>query len=70
MLSVMPDIDVSVETISSANYYEDMTVVKADEDGTYDYIRITDCNTSLTAVEIPSELAGLPETVEKVRICI
>jgi len=35
---------------------------KADEneDGTYDYIEIDDCDTSVKSIEIPSEIEGLP----------
>ncbi|MBQ7901767.1 MAG: hypothetical protein IJ365_07405 [Clostridia bacterium] len=30
--------------------------VDEDEDGTYDYVRISDCDRSATSVEIPSEI--------------
>lgn len=36
--------------------------VDEDEDGTYDYVEITDCDTSATEVEIPAEINGLSVT--------
>ena len=44
--------------------YEALTYEKIDEDnnGTDDYVAITDCDTSVTSVEIPAEIDGLPVT--------
>lgn len=44
--------------------YGDLTysTIDSDDDGTYDYVEITDCNTSVTVLEIPSEIEGLPVT--------
>ncbi|MGN0620725.1 MAG: leucine-rich repeat protein, partial [Porcipelethomonas sp.] len=36
--------------------------VDEDDDGTYDYIIISDCDTSAVSVEIPGEIDGLPVT--------
>ena len=36
--------------------------VDEDEDGTYDYIEISECDKSATEIEIPSEIDGLPVT--------
>ncbi|MGN1086104.1 MAG: hypothetical protein ACI4Q5_03630, partial [Porcipelethomonas sp.] len=36
--------------------------VDEDEDGTYDYAFILDCDTSVVSVEIPAEIDGLPVT--------
>jgi hypothetical protein len=42
-------------------YYQ---TVDEDEDGTYDYVEITDCDESAVEVDIPSEIEGLPvETI-------
>lgn len=44
--------------------YEDLTysTVDSDEDGTDDCVEITNCDESVTEVEIPSEIDGLPVT--------
>ena len=52
--------------------YEALTYEKIDEDnnGTDDYVEITDCDTSVTSVEIPAEIDGLPVTsIGKVAFC-
>ena len=36
------------------------TTVYSDGDGTYDYVEIIDCNESVTEIEIPAEIEGLP----------
>lgn len=36
--------------------------VDKDMDGTYDYVEISDCDTSVVSVEIPAEIDGLPVT--------
>ena len=35
-------------------------IIDEDEDGTYDYVRITDCDESVVSVDIPVEINGLP----------
>ncbi len=35
-------------------------IIDEDEDGTYDYVRITDCDESAASVNIPAEINGLP----------
>ncbi|MGN0613106.1 MAG: leucine-rich repeat protein [Porcipelethomonas sp.] len=55
----------SAESYSSDIAYGSyLTIQKVDEDedGTYDYACICDCNTSAVSVDIPSEVAGLPVT--------
>ena len=50
---------------ANAETYGDLTYITVDEDddGTYDYVGITDCNELVTAeVEIPAEIDGLPVT--------
>lgn len=37
--------------------------VDEDGDGTFDYVKITACDQSVTEVEIPSEIEGLPVTI-------
>ncbi|MCM1233584.1 MAG: leucine-rich repeat protein [Ruminococcus flavefaciens] len=46
----------------TANYgdYLEYKKVDVDEDGTYDYIIISDCDKSVTSVDIPDEIDGLP----------
>ncbi|MGN0613929.1 MAG: leucine-rich repeat protein [Porcipelethomonas sp.] len=36
--------------------------VDGDDNGTYDYVEISDCDTSAVSVDIPSEIDGLPVT--------
>ena len=36
--------------------------IDEDEDGTYDYVEISDCETLATEIEIPAEIDGLPVT--------
>ena len=57
--------------IASAESYSDTLLydgdlfyrqVDEDEDGTYDYIEISDCSESVTEIEIPSEIEDLPVT--------
>ena len=38
------------------------TTVDSDGDGTDDYVEITDCYESVTEIEIPAEIEGLPVT--------
>ncbi|MCI7803681.1 MAG: leucine-rich repeat domain-containing protein, partial [Oscillospiraceae bacterium] len=38
------------------------TKVDSNSDGTYDYVEITDCDSSAVSVEIPAEIDGLPVT--------
>ena len=35
-------------------------IIDEDEDGTYDYVEITDCDESAVSVDIPAEINGLP----------
>lgn len=45
--------------------YGSMTYVTVDEDmdGVFDYVKITACDQSVTEVEIPSKIKGLPVTI-------
>ena len=45
--------------------YDSMTYVTVDEDmdGVFDYVKITACDQSVTEVEIPSKIKGLPVTI-------
>ncbi|MGN0613410.1 MAG: leucine-rich repeat protein [Porcipelethomonas sp.] len=57
-------------TAEAANYSSQMEYgdylsyvrVDDDEDGFYDHVEITDCDTSAVPVEIPSEIDGMPVT--------
>ena len=48
----------------SVKTYGDLSYVSSDSDGDriYDYIAIIDCNESVTKIEIPAEIEGLPVT--------
>ncbi len=62
---VIPSVEVSAVTYSDEMSYGDYLAYKQideDEDGTYDYIEIRECDESATTVEIPSEIDGLPVT--------
>ncbi|MGN0613137.1 MAG: leucine-rich repeat domain-containing protein, partial [Porcipelethomonas sp.] len=55
----------SAESCSDELQYGDYLFyqqVDEDEDGTYDYVEITDCDESVTEIEIPDEIDGLPVT--------
>ena len=63
---LISDISVSAETTSDELSYGDYLKyqkIDEDDDGTYDYIRITDCDESATEIEIPGEIDGLKVTV-------
>ena len=48
---------------ASATYGDlSYTTVDSDGDGTDDYVEITDCYESVTEIEIPAEIEGLPVT--------
>ncbi|MBQ3565935.1 MAG: leucine-rich repeat protein, partial [Oscillospiraceae bacterium] len=64
----MPQTDVfEPMTVEAGSYsyemsYDDyLTIQKVDkdDDGTYDYVEIVECDTSATEIEIPSEIDGL-----------
>ena len=66
-VGVMPAADnlVSAEIYSDDFSYGDYLKcgkVDEDEDGSYDYVRIIDCDESATTVEIPAEIDNLPVT--------
>lgn len=54
----------AVSYSEALTYGDYLTIQKLDddEDGTYDYVEISDCDESVTSVEIPAEIAGLPVT--------
>ena len=50
------------ELIDTPLKYGDLSYARIDEDedGTFDYIEITACDTAVTEIEVPSEIEGLP----------
>ncbi len=64
--SPISDISVSAlswsDELSYGNYLK-YQKIDIDEDGTYDYIEIRDCDESATEIEIPGEIEGLKGTV-------
>ena len=64
-ICTMEPLIVSAESSSDTlQYGEYLSYVQVDEDdnGTYDYVEITGCDTSAVSVDIPSEIDGLPVT--------
>jgi len=71
-MSYMPQTEVFETMTAEAESYSDniaygdyLTIQKVDEenDGTYDYVKIYDCDDSATEIDIPSEIEGLPVTI-------
>ena len=66
-VGVMPAADNLVSAASYSDYfsygdYLKCVKVDEDEDGAYDYVKISGCDESATAVEIPAEIDDLPVT--------
>lgn len=69
-MAYMPQTEVFEQMTVEASYsgqsqYGDYLFYKKvddDEDGTYDYVEITNCDPSVTEIEIPSEIDDLPVT--------
>ncbi len=66
-VGVMPAADNLVSAASYSDYfsygdYLKCVKVDEDEDGAYDYVTISGCDESATAVEIPAEIDNLPVT--------
>jgi len=70
-MSYMPQTEVFEPMTAEAVSYSDniaygdyLTIQKVDEenDGTYDYVEISGCDKSVTEIDIPSQIEGLPVT--------
>ena len=57
--SIMPFSSSAEESVKT---YGDLSYITSDSDGdgTDDYVKIIDCNESVSEVEIPAEIEGLP----------